>query len=170
MNIQTYGPWINVNPAEIVKSKALSADQEGVESSPSPYDVPMAVRIDEGDLADPAYAVELRYLGGDERTRRNRVADLVVETGAKSGRVYRVIVEAKESGHRARAGVEQIAKALESAKVNPSHLLHLVNVFMVGKAIEAHADDLARQLTKFPPKQALHDQLAVATSDGLNKH
>lgn len=152
MSVQTYGPWINVNPAELTRSDVRSDSQEGIESSPSPYDVPMAVRIDEGDLADPAYAVELRYLGGEEITLRNQLADLVVEVGAKSGRVYRVIVEAKDTERRAKSDVEKIAKELELIKEASSSLLHFVNVHMVGKAIGVHAADLTRQLTKFSSK------------------
>lgn len=146
MKTQTmYSPWIDLKASELVNS-ALITQEEGVQSTPSPYDVPMALRIDEGDAGDPSYAFELLYLGGDERTQRNRIADLAVEIGEKSGRVYRVIIGTKLAATRARADVERIAKQLETGVAELSKV-RSANVFMVGKAIEAHAGDLATQLT-----------------------
>lgn len=147
MTAKAYGPWINVSPSEVVGPTGVTSGPEGIESSPSPYDVPMALRIDEGDLADPAYAVELRYLGGDERTSRNRIADLEVEVGTKSGRLYRIIVEAKSIDRRARSDVQKVAKVLEGAHVSPSGA-HQFNMVLVSRAIDVHADELAQQLAK----------------------
>lgn len=152
MSFHKIGPWINVDSENVLSKSLPLMDSDGFAYSPSPYDVPLAVRIDEGDIADPAFAVEFRYLGDVERKiDRNHVTDnLSVDLGVRSGRVYRVIVSAHGVECNRGKEIESVARELESynSSLSVGALTYDCsgNFSLIGKAIDFHKSELSKQL------------------------
>ena len=143
------GPWLTVNASEITTDTAVHVGE--ILSTPSPYDIPVAVRINEGDASDPAFCVELKYIGGDERLSRQDVtADLEVFYGARSGRIYRVMVDTKLAKSGARDRLDSVKDALHwILEKNLASSVSMTNCKLVEKTVKEHETDLLRQLTAF---------------------
>jgi hypothetical protein len=150
MTVNFVGPWIEVNPSEVVKGVTYVRDSSGNQSTPSPYDIPLAVRINEGGLQDPAFSIELRYVGGQEQTRSNVVADCEVQLGARSGRVYRVLVDTKHATHGGRQDMLLVKRAIEGlTKQAALDEVPGVNYKLACIAVEKHEQELVGQLVRF---------------------
>jgi hypothetical protein len=86
--------WIEVDPSKLLDSVPLEADlSSGFHVTPSPYDIPLAIRIS-GDAIEGRFGIELRYLSGaDEPLRSESLADGVeLAIGTRSGRVHAMTV------------------------------------------------------------------------------
>ena len=147
MTDATVGRWVTVDPGKVVKS---SSEAGGLQVLPSPYDVPVAVRINEGDPTDPSYAVEVRYLGGsEERTRKGQsVADVDVEVGRSSGRIYRVLIDAKLAKSSGRTHLDEVAKAVNALNAQPKGNAGMVSaaVLLLEKELVKQLNDLGRMV------------------------
>lgn len=133
---QSYaGEWVQLDADKLV----LATSEAGLQVLPSQYDVPVAIRINEGEPNEPSYAVEVRYVGGtDERTQRQRLTDDIdAEIGKVSGRVYRLLVSSHRVGAR-----EQLGAVVEAIGT----LSATKNVNMVCRAVKLHEAELLSQL------------------------
>jgi len=145
MNSAVIGSWINVDPAEVIGDPE---QREGVQVSPSPYDIPLALRINEGDPNDPAYAVEI---------------------GTKSGRVYRVLISTKLASSGARKRVFELTQAIQDFRV-PSTFIHAsTNRDMVKRALVIHEAELLRQLDDLELSHGHSRQLLKSSSHQLKR-
>jgi hypothetical protein len=167
------GRWIDVDPREVVVSTEVNP---GVQGSPSPYDIPLALRVNEGDPGDPVLVVELRYLGGREPTVRKGVLDVEVELGAGSGRVHAIRVDARRALHEGRRSLGVLKRAiaeLEALPIMTRPSAARAHYQTVRRAVELHERDLLRQLQAFGHGQAapfgLWDDPAAFTGGPAHK-
>lgn len=94
------GDWMEIDPVE-VSDQVHGTPGAAVHLSPSPYDVPIAMRVVEGDPLDPAYGIELVYITGREPTVMfNTGPGLGVEVGKSSRRIYKVNVDPVQTQFR----------------------------------------------------------------------
>jgi hypothetical protein len=139
------GPWIQVDPGAVVDRD--SPEGVGVVVSPSPFDIPLALRINEGNLKDQAYCVELRYLGGEEeQTKFERVSSLECKVGLKSGRVYAVMVDTSQAQNSKRASLDFVTQALRDVGGRVEGFSGLAKYKLASKAVESRESDLVNQL------------------------
>lgn len=147
MSHGTVGQWVQLDPSNLV----LGTEDSGLQVLPSPYDVPVAVRINEGDPEDPSYAVEVRYLGGSSESTQSQhpTADINVEVGSRSGRVYRVLVDKKLASAGARTQLGALADAVAKvAAYGKSRTPFASNAQMVSKAMQLHERELLSELAR----------------------
>jgi hypothetical protein len=86
--------WVTINPEDIrsrFSKRRLIAGGEA-EFSPSPYDIPQALRVLHRD-EDKCFIIEMRYLTQDEKTVELEFDESVsAEIGKASGRIYKLII------------------------------------------------------------------------------
>lgn len=158
------GHWIDVDTSKVVPQvSGKPRDLHGVTVSPSPYDIPLAFRVVEGDAADPAYSVEVRYLGGSEQTKAARGrSDYELQVGEKSGRLYKVLVPATRG---ARIHMEPLAKAIDHLRSHTQEMSAKTNYELVRRIVEANAALIVSQLRELSSSTS-SDDFAVTQSPG----
>lgn len=142
------GHWIETNAQEVVSNAVSQSAVDGMTLVPSPYDVPLAFRVVEGDPTDPAYSVEVMYLGGNEQTTRKLAADLEVQVGTKSGRIYKVLIDTKHAKGGGRAHLSQMDKALKQLQGSVAGRSTKTNYDLVRYIMMSNEESIIRQLAE----------------------
>ena len=142
------GNWIDVDTSQVIPQvSGKPPGHHGVTVSPSPYDVPLAFRVVEGDPADPAFSVEVRYLGGSERTKVvGSGSNFELQVGEKSGRLYRVFVNSKLAKEGARIHMGSLAKAIDELRSHTPLMSRKTNYELVRRIVEANGVTIVTQL------------------------
>lgn len=152
MNTVKTGQWIEVDPSKAVASVLRDGEgsASGVQVSPSPYDIPLAVRVVEGDPVDPAYEVEIRYLGGQEGTSAPPPdASIGLVVGVRSGRLYRIVVNGQVAAAGARQNLDSVIKAIERFReAREAQGARTVNCSLVDFAVRSRESELVAQLAQ----------------------
>ncbi len=153
------GHWIEVDTSSLVRQvSGRPPGHVGLTVSPSPYDVPLALRVVEGDRADPGFLVEVRYLGGIEQMKAvGGRSEFQLQVGKNSGRLYRVLVGSKPAKEGARVHLDSMTKAIDHLRRQTRNMSTKTNYELVRRVVQAKEPEIVSQLREFASSAVIPD-------------